>query len=352
MPTRAEDELDAAVEAIVRGVYDSGALYDVHRWWPRSYLPYSPLFATDFHSRWLERWRTISRSAAAPYATATAIWVLLAMASRSLKTMFEGEERTGVFHALLADIRSATAGDPFCSDGRHLVLADEEAQELVERLPFASAREQSVDRAYSRLNATLLAYSEAVFFSANCTVREVHGPYDVRYEGAPCQLLVRNYHRLRDELLEPQTASVPVDAVCTYSLYDPTVRFDITVLNDYTSDRPLRDVAVAHVAELTAGGEVRVADGVDAVRDVSAALATTIAAVGAAVDAVAPLEETVEIIRRTYYRASPISMATGTSWEPTTEFLDELCAALEGFEPVMPPSMTREEFAVMVDPRT
>lgn len=352
MPAGREDELDAAVEAIVRGVYDSGALYDAHRWWPRSYLPYSPLFATDFHSGWLERWRTLSRSAPAPYATATAIWVLLAMASRSLKTIFEGEERTRVFRALLADIRAAMAGDPFCGDGRHLVLTDEQAQELVERLTFASAREPSVDRAYSRLNATLLAYSEAVFFSANCTVREVHGPYSVRYEGAPRQLLVRNYHRLRDEALEPETASVPVDAVCAYSLYDETVRFDFTVLNDYTSDRPLRDAAVAHAVELTADGEVRLADGVDAIRDVGGALAGTIAAVGAAVDAAPPLEGTVEIIRRTYYRASPIAAATGTSWEPTTAFLDGLRADLEGFDPALPPPMTREEFAEMVDPRT
>jgi hypothetical protein len=344
-------EVDAAVEAIVKGVYDSGALYDPHRWWPRSYLPYSPLFAADFHSQWLERWREIPRQAVEPYARSTAIWVLLAMASRSLKALFDERERMSVFLALLDDIRSAKAGDPFCRDGRHLVLKDDEAQAIVDRLPFADADERPTDRAYAGLNATLLAFSEAVFFSANCTVREVHGPYPVRYGGEPRQLLVRDYYRLRDQALEPATADVPYDAVRTYSIYDETVRFEFTVLNDYTSDRPLGTAAVAHAVELSRGDEVWLAEDADAVREVTVALSATIAAVGARIADTAPADETVEIVRRTYYRASPIAEAVGGNWEPRPEFILDFRAALDDFHATTPPSMTREEFGVMVDPR-
>lgn len=344
-------EVDAAVEAIVKGVYDSGALYDPHRWWPRSYLPYSPLFASDFHSQWLGQWREIPSQAAEPYARSTATWVLLAMASRSLKALFEEKERMRVFQALLDDIRAAKAGDPFCRDGRHLVLRDEVAQEIVDRLPFASASERPTDRAYAGLNATLLAFSEAVFFSANCTVREVHGPYAVGYRGEPRQLLVRDYYRLRDPDLEPETADLPYDAVRTYTLYDETVSFDFTVLNDYLSDRPLGSAAVAHAAEFARGGEVRLAEDAAAVGEVTAALSATIAAVGARIADTEPAEETVEIVRRTYYRASPIAAAVGANWEPRPEFVLELRAALGDFDAASPPPMTREEFGAMVDPR-
>lgn len=352
MPTQPDTaEVDAAVEAIVHGVYDSGALYDPHRWWPRSYLPYAPLFATDFHGRWLEQWRDVPRPAVEPYTTATAIWVLLAMASRSLKAMFDEGERMRVFLALLDDIRSAKAGDPFCRDGRHLVFAEDEAQATVDRLSFAGADQRAVDRAFAGLNATLLAFSEAVFFSANCTVREVHGPYPVRYNGTRCQLLVRDYHRLRDEALEPETAQVPADAICTYSLYDETVRFEFTVLNDYTSDSQLSAAAIAHAAELSSGGEARRAEDAGAVNDLTAALGETIAAVSARIAAAAPVDETVEIVRRTYYRASPVAEAVGSDWEPHPEFVEGFRAALGDFNATTPPSMTREEFGVMVDPR-
>jgi hypothetical protein len=344
-------DIDAAVEATVKGVYDSGALYDPHRWWPRSYLPYSPLFATDFHSQWLQQWRGIQRQAAEPYARSTAIWVLLAMASRSLKALFDEGERMSVFHALLDDIRSAKAGDPFCRDGCHLVLEDDEAQAIIDRLSFADANERSTDRAYAGLNATLLAFSEAVFFSANCTVREVHGPYRVRYGGEPRQLLVRDYYRLRDQALEAETADVPYDAIRTYSLYDGTVRFEFTVLNDYTSDRPLGTAAVAHAVEFRCGEEIRLAEDAGAVGEATAALSAVIAAVGARIADTAPADETVEIIRRTYYRASPIAEAVGASWEPRPEFILDFRAALNDFQAASPPPMTREEFGVMVDPR-
>jgi hypothetical protein len=345
-------EIDAAVEAIVHGVYDSGALYDPHRWWPRSYLPYAPLFATDFHGQWLGHWRNIPRPPAEPYASSTAIWVLLAMASRSLKAMFEEEERMSVFLALLDDIRSAKAGDPFCRDGRHLVLKEHEAQEIVDRLSFADANERPIDRAYAGLNASLLAFSEAVFFSANCTVREIHGPYPVRYHDAPCQLLVRDYHRLRDEALESETARLPFGAIRTYSIYNDTVRFEFTVLNDYTSDRPLGHAAVAHAAEVFQGNDLRLAEDIDTVRDLTAALSTTIAAVGDKIARTSPVDETVEIIRRTYYRGFPIAKAAGANWEPRREFIEGFRTALDDFHAKAPPSMTREEFGVMVDPRT
>jgi len=352
MPARSESaELDAAVEAIVKGVYDSGALYDPHRWWPRSYLPYSPLFAADFHSQWLDQWREIPRQGAERYARSTAIWVLLAMASRSLKTLFDEKERMSVFLALLDDIRSAKAGDPFCRDGRHLVLMDDEAQAIVDRLSFADATDRPTDRAYAGLNATLLAFSEAVFFSANCTVREVHGPYLVHYDGEPRQLLVRDYYRLRDQALEVETADVSYDAIRTYSLYDETVRFEFTVLNDYTSDQPLGTAAVAHAAELWRGDEVSAAEDVVVVGEATAALSATIAAVGARIADTSPVDETVEIVRRTYYRASPIAEAVGGKWEPRPEFILDFRVALGDFHATTPPSMTRREFGVMVDPR-
>lgn len=349
----AKDDLriDAAVEAIVHGVYDSGALYDPHRWWPRSYLPYSPLFAADFHGRWVEQWRRIPRAAPRPYARATALWVLLAMASRSLKALFDVQERCEIVLALLDDIQAAKAGDVFCRDGSHHVLTSLAAQQSVDQLTFESADDRSVDRAYSVLNASLLAYSEAIFFSANCTVRDVHGPYDVLYCGDRCQLIVRDYYRLRDARLEPETAGLKYDALCAYSLYDGTIGFSFSVLNDYTSDRPLTSSVVAHAATMTVDGQDRPLNGCDEVRQVNELLGATIATVSARVRTAASLDQTLEIIRRTYYRASPIASAVGEDWAPTEAFMSDFVANLREFEGAMPPPMTREEFGAMVDPR-
>jgi hypothetical protein len=156
---------------------------------------------------------------------------------------------------------------------------------------------------------------------------------------------------LRDQALEPETADVPYDAVRTYSLYDETVHFEFTVLNDYTSDQPLGTAAVAHAAELSSGDEVWLAEDAGTVGEVAAGLNATIAAVGARIADTASVDETVEIVRRTYYRASPIAEAVRGSWEPRPEFILDFRAALGDFHATTPPSMTREEFGVMVDPR-
>jgi hypothetical protein len=352
MPPEGPDErIAAAVEAIVHGVYDSGALHDPHRWWPRSYLPYSPLFAANFHARWVEQWRRIPREPATPYARGTAIWVLLAMASRSLKAMCEVQERCGIFLDLLEDIQAVTAGDIFCRDGAHRVLAQPEAQGLVDRLSFREAGERQSDRAYAVLNATLLAYSEAVFFSANCTVRDVHGPYEVDYRGQPCQLLVRDYYRLRDAQLEPGTAGVVPDSVRACSLYDSSVRFSFSVLNDYTSDRPLPGSIVAQAVEISPGEGGPPAGEISAVRQLTGELSEVITSVSAPIREADPQAQTLEILRRTYYRASPVAAAVGEDWEPDPEFVGELAGRLPGFTGSMPPPMPRDGFAAMVDPR-
>jgi hypothetical protein len=350
-PHERNEQIDAAVEAIAYGVYDSGALYDPHRWWPRSYVPYSPLFAADFHGRWVTQWRRLPRLPAAPYARATAIWVLLAMASRSLKAMFEVHERCEIFLDLLDDIQHAKSGDIFCRDGANQVLEQSQAQATVDRLPFQDASSPSVDRAYSILNATLLAYSEAVFFSANCTVREVHGPYNVNYQGQRCRLVIRDYYRLRDEQLEPETAKCKLDSVSAYSLYDESVHFSFSVVNDYTTDSPLKNHTVAHAAELSSKAVTRLATNVDDIRHVTDDLGTIIAKVSEQIRHAKPLDQTVEILRRTYYRASPIARAAEESWEPSPVFVKDFVGKLSDFNSAMPPEMTRKDFCAMVDPR-
>lgn len=345
-----DSRIPPAIEAIVHGVYDSGALYDPHRWWPTSYLPYSPLFASNFHGQWVEQWRKISRSPQRSFARSTAMWVLLAMASRSLKTMFDVEERCKLFTDVLDDIQTTKAGDIFCRDGSHHVLPPAEAQALVDRLSFASGGDTSSDRAYAILNATLLAYSEAVFFSANCSVRDVHGPYPVVYHGQACQLLVRDYYWLRDTELEPETEVLDIDSVRAYSLYDNSVGFSFSVLNDYTSDQPLRGSLVANAAEFTSAGEATLAS-VDQVRQFNSVLSTIVAAVSARIRRLAQPAQALEVIRRTYYRSSPIARAVGERWEPSPAFAAELELRLTSFEGALPPPMTREAFAVMVDPR-
>jgi hypothetical protein len=343
--------IDRAVEAITFGVYDSGALTDPHRWWPESYLPYSPLFAGHFHSHWISQWRGLPAGRVGQSASGTALWVLLAMSSRSLKAMYDREERCVLFLALLEEIRATAAGDIFNGDGRHLVLTSEAAQEIVDRTTFHSAAEDGVDRAFSGLSAALLAYSEAVFFSANCTVRDIHGPYDVNYTGAPRKLLVRDYTRIRDTDLEVETGTISMDAVSVYSVYEPSVSFTFSVLNDYISDKPLSSVAVAHAANARPFEESGTFSSIDSVADVIGELERVISAVGARVRAETSLETALEVIRRTYYRGFPVAVAAAEDWEIPPAFRAELRTRLQAFEGGMPPAMTREDFGRMVDPR-
>jgi hypothetical protein len=346
-----DDQISAAVEAIVFGVYDSGALYDPNRWWPRSYLPYSPLFAVDLHSRWVGQWREIPRNPTPRYARATAIWVLLAMASRSLKAMFEAPERCQLFHDLFDDMGAVTAGDIFCRDGSHQVLEPSQAQAIVDDVAFQQVDDKAVDRAYAVLNAALLAYSEAVFFSANCTVRDIHGPYPVRYQDKSAQLLVRDYYKLRDVALEPESEALGLEAVTAYSIYNETVGFTFSTLNDYSSDQSLAGSVIAHAAELKSGDAAHFAMELSEIREVTKSLNDVVAAVSAKMRAADATSETLEIVRRTYYRASPIAHAAKGSWEPDPAFVAELTEKLATFEPAMPAVMTRSEFAQMVDPR-
>jgi hypothetical protein len=173
----------------------------------------------------------------------------------------------------------------------------------------------------------------------------------VEYQGQQCQLLIRDYYCLRDERLEPETAKLKLDSVRAYSLYDRSVRFSFSVLNDYTSDSPLNNSVVAHAAELSSGGVDRLADGVAEIRQITKELGAVVATVSAQIRSAESLTETLEIIRRTYYRASPIASAVGEDWEPTSEFIAEFVNKLSDFEGAMPPDMTREDFGAMVDPR-
>jgi hypothetical protein len=349
MSTAEDDRLDAAVEAITFGVFDSGALQDPQRWWPRSYVPYSPLFAQDFHSRWIEDWRRLSPDGVS--ARSTALWVLLAMSSRSLKAMCDRAERCEIVLGLLAAIEDAKEGDIFCRDGRNLVLADETAQELVDNGMFEEVAGGPLDASYARLSATLLAYSEAVFFSANCTVREVHGPYDVQYRGKPAKLIVRDYFRLRDSKLEIETGAFGADAASVYSLYRPQLEFEFSVLNDYVSNEPLGQAAIGHAAEYVgADGRVVPLDGRGAL-ELADRLQRVIDRVSETVEEFDAEREIAEVVRRTYYRAAPLAEAVPRDWEPSHELIAGLLEALPEFAATMPPPLTREAFAVMVDPR-
>lgn len=343
------DRIDAAVEAITFGVFDSGALYDPYRWWPRSYVPYSPLFAEDFHSRWIEDWRRLSSGGVS--ARGTALWVLLAMSSRSLKAMFDKAERLEIVLGLLAAIEAAKAGDIFCRDGRNIVATDASAQALVDGRMFEDAADGPVGKAYARLSATLLAYSEAIFFSANCTVREVHGPYDVQYRSKPAKLIVRDYFRLRDSKLEPETGGLTADAASVCSLYRPHLEFKFSVLNDYVSSAPLAGAALAHAAEYVSGDGRPVALEARGVLELADQLQQIIDRVSSVVEQFEDEREIAEVVRRTYYRAVPLTEALPRDWEPSEELMAGLSAALPEFSATMPPDLTRAEFAVMVDPR-
>jgi hypothetical protein len=231
-------------------------------------------------------------------------------------------------------------------------MSASEAQDLVDQVSFLNADYHSLDRAYGILNGSLLAYSEAIYFSANCTVRDIHGPYAVTYQRAPCQLLVRDYYQLRNDRLEPETMTIDLDAVRTYSLYNQHVHFSFSVLNDYISDAPLSTCVIAHAAELSSGDATIVAGGLPDIQRVNEQLSRVIADVTQRTRNASSADQTLEIIRRTYYRASPISNAVGADWEPSHNFLATIRSGLNDFRGSMPPQMTREAFGELVDPRT
>jgi hypothetical protein len=352
MASAEDGRLDVAVEAIVRGVYDSGALYDPHRWWPRSYLPYSPLFAEDFHGRWIASYQGAEPDRLASDCRGTQLWVLLAMASRALKGMMEVDDRVGFVSGMLDVIERTEHGDLGCPDGAHRVWSEDQVVAAMADRRFLPAADAAVNKAFSQLNGNLLMYAEGVFFSANCTIRDVHGPYDVTFQGEPCQLLVREYHQLREPELEQATAAVSYGALTTYSLYRPEVGFSFTVLNDYSSDLPLPQNALAHAAEAVIKGEKQQLTDGDAARAASDALAATVADVTSAVQGLDEKAMAHEIVRRVYFRAAPVAAVAGMPWMPSAAFVDSFLGALEAFTPRMPPEMTRQEFATLVDPRS
>jgi hypothetical protein len=77
-----------------------------------------------------------------------------------------------------------------------------------------------------------------------------------------------------------------------------------------------------------------------------------VAAVTSAVQGLDERDMAHEIVRRVYFRAAPVAAVAGMPWVPSTAFVDTFMGALEEFTPQMPPQMTRQEFATLVDPRS
>lgn len=345
-------------EAVTHAIYDSGAIFDPYRWWPRSYIPYSQLFFLDFNKGWYSDFKILKRKYSLKKISGTlgyptAIWLILAPALRVLKVIEPNKKkRIELVFNFLDMIQYQKSGDIFCEDGQNVVWNEDRVKKFMQKTEFIDVSSKiKLKKLFSRLNADLISWVEAVFWSANCAAREIHGPYEVVHNKITCQLIVREYYHPKESLLEPKTSDLRYSSIRTYSLYDKKVKFHFTVLNDYSHDKSLLENLIAFHAEAKDKKKVVSLDNEKKIEKVCGEIEKKIEEIAKHVEKTDRNQQVLGSVRRIYFRVHKLKTLAGKRWQPDKKLLQKVGKDLENFKVPDPPKITRAEFYKLMDPR-
>lgn len=224
------NKIDQVCSTLARHIIKDGA--QAPNW------PY-PIFEGDwylYHSFTKELYRTINKLKSkgkttseiaklfkAPSRIAQFLYSLFGFQYSGLYT----KQRINLIEDLLKYI-SYYRKDPFCRDGKNIILSEEEVQNILQKYEMVDLKKEKEDRELrqiiGKINAILWLYVELINVEKHPCGHEFHGPYSL---GNNNFLIVREYYDLAPAEIWPFTSQLPFNKIVTLEVYeDVIIKFD------------------------------------------------------------------------------------------------------------------------------
>ncbi len=351
--------IDKTMKAFERLSFRGIDVSDPFVWWPLNFVLYMPLYLPQFIRDFFPDYRLLRKSTplekiAQAFQYPTALWLgLVPLLNGSKMAGLKKEEGIKIILEFLKMLEFSMVGNIFCEDKKNIIWAKTKVKNLVKETNWLDTRSKpDFAKFFARLHSGLLSLDEAVFWNANCASREIHGPYKVKWENAPCQLIVREYYNLNEPQLLPKNLSSPYGSIITYSIYDSRVRFDFPILNDYTHDLPLIENTKAVWGFVERNGEIEVLDRKESIIRNCLLIEEKSFEIGSWAESLTKKEQVVETVNRYYYRVKPIRDLLRKDWQAPKPLLQSIRKKISSFKPVQEKKrMTKKQFHQIFDPR-
>lgn len=357
---KASDDIliDKMRNALGKAAYDSGKVLDPNAWWPLNYLMYRSLFFADYYRELLEDYETARKRfslkrVAKTFKYPTAIWLAMVNLPATMKTLgFKKPERIKTTVEFIEMLQMRMAGSVFCEDNKNIVWDNNKVCKVMEELQWINVKDgKKLRHLFERLHANLISLNEAVYWNANCSTREVHGPYEVVFEGHKAQLIIREFYNFYASDLEPLLKNFPYQSCITYTLYDTDLVFDFPVLNDYAHDISLSDHTLAVYGEVKTIKDTKRLKTVKNLEKICNDFEKKGVEISYKVESMDRERQVVESVRRLYYRVHKLKELLGKDWQPPKKQLKKIEEALETFPVPKWRELTREQYLNITDPR-
>lgn len=358
MKSKMDKLIDKMLQALGKAAYDSGKVLDPNAWWPLNYLMYRSLFFTEYYQDFIRDFEQVKRKyslkrIADVYKYPTAIWLTLVNLPATMKMLeYDKRKRIEITLEFIRMMKMRMAGNVFCEDNKNAVWGNEKIGQVMKTAKWMDASEdRELVRLYGRLHANLVSFNEAVYWNANCSTREVHGPYNVMYKGRKAQLIVREFYNLHATGLVPLLKNFPYYSCTTFTLYDPEVSFDFPVLNDYTHNVSLSGHTIAVCGEVCTARSKIALGTIDEVEKVCKQFEDKGSEIANYVESMDRKRQVVESVLRVYFRSREIKKLLGKDWKPSGERLYKIEKAFESFPEPTWRKLTRTQYLNLIDPR-
>ena len=351
--------IDKTMKAFERVAFMGGDFSDPFAWWPLNFILYMPLYMPQFTRDLCSDYRLLRKSTpiekiAQEHQYPTALWLdLVSFLSGSKMAGLKKEEGIKIILEFLKMLENLMVGNIFCEDNRNIVWDEIEVKRIINRTSWVETKlKPDFAKLFARLHSGLISLDEAIFWNTNCATREVHGPYKVKWENTPCQLIVREYYNLNEPKLLPPNLSSPFKSVSTLTIYDPRVRFDFPILNDYTHDLPLVENTKAVFGVAIRHNKIELLNTKGALKETCELIEKKSLEIGSWAESLTKKEQVVETVNRYYYRVKPIRDLLGKDWQAPKPLVQSIRKKISSFKPVQEKKrMTKKQFYQIYDPR-
>lgn|GEM_PF-6546624 len=218
------DDIERMKEALARSAYDSGKM-QFSEIWPIHPMETYPYFIDFFLEELNKKIDFIKKNDVK--VSPSRIWFWLINSILGYKAIDADKKKSIELTKKLLDLlKDSMHGNPFCEDYTHRIL------------PEVSWEKTTINKKKNeeilKLNANLMCYCQTLYWVTNCAFREIHGPYEIIFEGKPAQVIVREYFNVN-----PFGKRLPYDYIRTETVYDKDINFKFFVLNDFLWDKQI-----------------------------------------------------------------------------------------------------------------
>lgn len=206
------------------------------------------------------------------------------------------------------------SGDIFCRDGTHRVLSPGDAQALADSLPWVTGT-AFAQQAF-RLSGAAQAHVWALLFYGWTDIGfEIHGPYDVSFDGRPSQLVVRDFFDLKPVLLWPELADFACSRMRVISVHPPDAGMAVDIFNHLTHPESLLTSTDAIFVDVD---DVPLSEP-GALRDVGKLLLAQVRRQHEAIEAMTRPDLVTKFVAARYYAFRHWRLSFDVPWEPPQE---------------------------------